>query len=132
MGRKYTLPYALYRTTMFINPLLADPERNGTGFSEDDLALLKEALANMFEHDRSAARGVMTPVAIVAFRHDNPMGNARADQLLSRVRCTPAEGVAATTEAATAGNRPPRSKADFAITVDESDLPKGVTIEHWL
>jgi len=133
MGRKFSLPYALYRTSIFINPMLANPERHGTGFSEDDLALVKEALLNMFDQDRSAARGVMSPVAICAFKHQNPMGNARADQLFSRVTCTPMEGVAVSPADASAGKRPPRVKSDFVIQdSDETGLPAGVTLERWL
>lgn len=132
MGRKFSLPYALYRTNIFINPMLADPDRHGTSFSDDDLALVKEALLNMFDHDRSAARGTMSPVAILAFRHDNPMGNARADQLFSKVKCDPKDGVAVSTADAVT-KRPPRSKEDFVITVQgERDLPVGITLERWL
>lgn len=132
MGRKFSLPYALYRTNIFINPMLADPDRHGTGFSDDDLALVKESLLNMFDHDRSAARGTMSPVAIIAFRHENPMGNARADQLFSRVKCVPKDGVAGSTAGAAVANRPPRSKDDFIISVqDEHGLPGGVTLERW-
>ncbi len=132
MGRKFSLPYGLYRTTMFVSPLLADPERNGTGFSDGDLALLKEALQNMFDHDRSAARGVMSPVACIAFKHECALGNARADQLLQRVTCSAVEDVAGTASDGAGGNRPPRSKCDFKIEVNEVDLPRGVTIERWI
>ncbi|MBL8765340.1 MAG: type I-C CRISPR-associated protein Cas7/Csd2 [Phycisphaerae bacterium] len=133
MGRKFSLPYALYRTCLFINPLLADPERHGTGFSDEDLDLLKEALLNMFDHDRSAARGLMSPVAICAFKHENPLGNARADQLLSRVTCTPIAGVAASSADLAADKRPPRAKSDFIINDGgTANLPKGITLERWL
>ncbi len=133
MGRKFTLPYGLYKTHVFINPLLADSGRHGTGFTEDDLALLKEALGNMFDQDRSAARGVMSPVACFAFKHENALGNARADQLFERVTCTAIEGVAMTTEDAGAGKRPPRSKGDFKIECrGGKDLPNGVTLEQWI
>jgi len=133
MGRKFTLPYGLYKTHIFINPLLADSGRHGTGFTEDDLALLKEALGNMFDQDRSAARGVMSPVACFAFKHENALGNARADQLFERVTCTAIDGVAMTTEDAGAGKRPPRSKGDFKIECrGGKDLPNGVTLERWI
>lgn len=125
MGRKFTIPYALFRNHFFISPMLADPDRNGTGFSEADLALVKEALNMMFDHDRSAARGTMAPVEILAFRHDSAMGNARADQLFSLITCEAAPEVRS-------GERPPRSKADFNIRVDEKRLPEGVTLERWL
>jgi CRISPR-associated protein Csd2 len=124
MGRKFTLPYGLYRGSIFISPLLADLARSGTGFSDADLALFKEALSGMFDHDRSAARGTMAPVACFAFRHEHPMGQARADQLMARIRCEPSAEIKA--------GRPPRSKADFTITCDERDLPSGVTVERWI
>ncbi len=125
MGRKFSLPYGLYRTSIFISPLLADPDRNGTGFTESDLLLVKEALNNMFDQDRSAARGVMAPVACLAFKHDDPLGNARADRLFSRVSCTPLGEVASQT-------RPPRSRSDFQITCDNTSLPGGITVENWV
>ena len=73
MGRKFTVPYALYRVHGYINPNLAGGP-NGTGFSEEDLDLLKRALDQMFECDRSAARANMRPVACVAFRHESSAG----------------------------------------------------------
>lgn len=125
MGRKFTIPYALYRGHIYVSPHLADPERHGTGFSEDDLTLVKGALSNMFDHDRSAARGTMAPVRCIAFRHDSSLGNARADQLFERINALPTPDVAN-------GERPARSNADFEITCDETNLPGGVTIEHWI
>lgn len=125
MGRKFAVPYGLYRGFGYVNATLADPARNGTGFSEDDLALLKDALGMMFEHDRSAARGLMRPVRCIAFRHENRLGNARADQLFARVKV----------ELKSDGNsngRPPRSADDYAISVATDDLPKGVTVEEWV
>lgn len=125
MGRKFSVPYALYRGFAYINPTLADPARNGTGFSEDDLALFKKSLNDMFEADRSAARGLMAPVRCIAFKHDCKLGNARADQLFARVKIEP---VAEVKE----GKRPARCKDDYVITVDDSNLPEGVTIERWV
>lgn len=133
MGRKFSLPYGLYRTNIFINPLLADLDRAGTGFSESDLGLLREALQNMFDQDRSAARGTMSPVAICAFRHENTLGNARADQLFARVSCRPAEGVAMTAQDAESGKRPPRTRQDFVIDDGGTGgLPAGVALERWI
>ena len=101
--------------------------------TDNDLALLREALSNMFDHDRSAARGVMSPVACVAFRHENALGNGRADQLFARVSCKPVDGVAANIDDGGAGKRPPRSRADFVISVQgERDLPAGITLERWV
>lgn len=133
IGRKFSLPYGLYRTHVFISPLFADPDRHGTGFSDQDLTLLREALSNMFDHDRSSARGVMSPVACFAFKHDNALGNARADQLFARITCKPVDNVAANADDAAEGKRPPRSRADFVISVQgERDLPAGVTLERWV
>jgi CRISPR-associated protein Csd2 len=133
MGRKFTVPYALYRVHGYVNANLAGGP-NGTGFSEDDLALFKRALDQMFENDRSAARANMRPVACVAFRHESPLGNARADQLFARVQCRPKAGVqplpgSAETEPE---GRPPRSFADYELSVNEHELPPGVTIERWI
>lgn len=121
IGRKFTVPYALYRAHGFINPFLADQ----TGFADEDLALFKTALAQMFEYDRSAARGQMVPRACIAFRHDSPLGNARADQLFDRVTCALKSPVVAE-------DRPPRRYDDYDLKVDETDLPKGITVERWV
>jgi CRISPR-associated protein Csd2 len=122
MGRKFTIPYALYRAHAFISAPLAEQ----TGFSDADLDLLKRALSDMFEHDRSAARGAMTPRACIAFRHEHRLGNARADQLFSRVTCALKDDVRK-------AGRPPRSFADYDLRVaGENDLPQGVTAERWI
>jgi CRISPR-associated protein Csd2 len=133
MGRKFTVPYGLYRAHGYVNPNLAGGT-NGTGFSEDDLGLLKRSLDQMFESDRSAARANMRPVACIAFRHESPLGNARADQLFSRVRCRPRPGVQPLPGEAngTDEGRPPRSFADYELSVDRENLPDGVTIERWI
>ena len=125
MGRKFTIPYGLYRVHGFISPHLADPERHGTGFSESDLELVKRALNQMFEIDRSAARGQMTPRHCIAFRHESALGNARADQLFSRVGYTLKKAVRD-------ANRPPRSFDDYEAAVSLDDLPTGVTAEEWV
>jgi CRISPR-associated protein Csd2 len=121
MGRKFTVPYGLYKCFGYVNAPLAAQ----TGFSEEDLKLFKQALNMMFENDRSAARGRMSPVKCVAFRHENKLGNARADQLFARVRVEPKEDVKA-------GKRPPRAKEDYTISIAEGDLPEGVAVEHWV
>ena len=82
MGRKFTIPYGLYRAYGFISAPLA----NQTGFSEDDLALFWEALQGMFEHDRSAARGLMSAQRLIIFEHSSPMGNKSAQELFDRVK----------------------------------------------
>ncbi|MFN3166961.1 MAG: type I-C CRISPR-associated protein Cas7/Csd2 [Phycisphaeraceae bacterium] len=126
MGRKFTVPYALYRVHGYINANLANGD-TGTGFSDDDLDLFKRALDQMFEHDRSAARGNMAPRLCVAFKHDSKLGNARADQLFKRVAVT-------RSHAADKGETPPppRSFDDYTVAVDDTNLPEGVTIERWV
>lgn len=120
MGRKFTVPYGLYRCHGFLNATLAGQ----TGFSSDDLELFKEALNHMFEVDRSAARGLMAPVRCPAFRHEKRTGNARADQLFATVKVNLRPELAAE-------NRPPRSHDDYVITVEDS-LPEGITVEEWV
>ena len=117
MGRKFAVPYGLYRGHGFVNANLAGQ----TGFSEDDLALFWKALEQMFEHDRSAARGQMVARRLIVFRHESPLGNAPAHRLFERVTVGPSAERAGT-------DRPARSYADYAVTVDEADLPAGVTI----
>jgi CRISPR-associated protein Csd2 len=124
MGRKFSVPYGLYRGYGYINPTLADGS-HGTGFSDDDLALFKKSLNFMFEGDRSAARGRMSPVRCVAFRHENKLGNARADQLFSRLKVEIKDDLKK-------DKRPPRSKDDYAITFASADLPEGVSVEEWV
>jgi CRISPR-associated protein Csd2 len=134
MGRKFTVPYGLYRVHGYINANLASGP-NGTGFSEDDLALLKRALDEMFECDKSAARADMRAVACIAFCHESPLGNARADRLFTRVRCVPKPGVQSLPEQAngqTDEARPPRSFDDYELTVIDTDFPAGVTLERWI
>ena len=142
MGRKFAVPYAMYRVHGYINPNLADGNK-GTGFSESDLELFKESLERLFEFDASSSRppGAMKPVACIAFRHENKLGNARADQLFNRVTCEPQAGVqplpgqdGESAESAKGDDeaRPPRSAKDYRITVNEADLPEGVSIERWV
>jgi CRISPR-associated protein Csd2 len=121
MGRKFAVPYGLYRVHGFINPFLAAQ----TGFGESDLELFKQALDQMFEYDRSAARGQMRPCLCVAFRHESKLGGARADQLFARVR------VALRPEVVTE-KRPPRSFEDYNVVVDQADLPAGVSVKYWV
>lgn len=134
MGRKFTVPYALYRVHGYVNPNLASGP-NGTGFSEDDLKLLKLALDQMFECDKSAARANMRPVACVAFRHGSALGNARSDQLFDRVRCVPRPGVQplpSHTNGQTEEARPPRSFSDYELAVADAGLPSDLTLEYWI
>ncbi|MEO6817517.1 MAG: type I-C CRISPR-associated protein Cas7/Csd2 [Edaphobacter sp.] len=121
MGRKFNIPYGLYRCHGFLNATLAEK----TGFTEDDLELLKQALNLMFETDRSAARGLMAPVRCIAFRHDeSKLGNARADQLFAQVTAMLLPEVKAE-------GRPARSRSDYAVEFTGA-LPKGVSVEEWV
>jgi len=117
MGRKYIVPYALYRSHIFISANLAGDETKGTGFSEDDMNLLVEALRLMFDHDRSAARGEMSACKLIAFKHDSQFGNEAASRLFKRVQIRLKEGV-----------KLPRSGEDYEITIDRAGLPNGVEI----
>lgn len=107
MGRKFTIPYGLYRCHGFVSAPLADQ----TGFSTSDLDLLWESFANMFEHDRSAARGMMATRGLYVFEHDSKMGNAHASDLFDRVKV----------EARNADN-PIRQFGDYAVTIDDAGL----------
>lgn len=113
MGRKHTVPYGLYRAHGFVSAFLAKQ----TGFSEDDLALFWQALGQMFEHDRSAARGEMTTRGLYVFKHDSELGNAPAHALFERVRVQRKAGVEV-----------PRSFADYTVNVAADDLPSGVAL----
>lgn len=113
MGRKFTVPYGLYRAHGFVSAHLAGQ----TGFSDDDLELLWQALAQMFEHDRSAARGEMTTRGLYVFKHDSKLGNAPAHELFERIRPRLKEGVAV-----------PRAFDDYTVEVHATDLPTGVSL----
>ncbi len=116
MGRKFTIPYGLYRCHGFISAPLA----NQTGFSGDDLSLFWEALLSMFEHDRSAARGEMTTRKLVVFKHDSNMGNAPAHKLFEMVKIA-------------ANTAPVRDFSDYEVTVPkQSDMPQRVTVIEML
>ena len=114
MGRKYIVPYGLYRAEGYISANLA---RKATGFSEDDLALLWQAILNMFELDRSAARGNMAVRELIVFKHDSELGNAPAYKLFDLVKVVRKDGVTA-----------PRAYSDYTVTLDEAHLPDGVTV----
>ncbi|GAV34607.1 MAG: type I-C CRISPR-associated protein Cas7/Csd2 [Roseomonas mucosa] len=130
MGRKHIIPYGLYRAHGFVSAPLASHPVKGTGFSEADLDLLFEGLTQMFEHDRSAARGEMATRRLVVFRHATALGNARASDLFDRVRCWRRKGESRhPVGAETIDNWPAaRSFADYDITVDRDGLPEGVEV----
>lgn len=114
-GHKYIVPYGLYRCEGYISANLA---RKTTGFSEDDLSLLWEAILNMFEHDHSAARGKMAVRSLIVFKHDNELGCAPAWKLFETVKIARVNPNDAS---------PARSYADYIVTVDEASLPAGIT-----
>ena len=114
MGRKATVPYGLYICHGFISANLAQQ----TGFSEEDLALFWDALKNMFDVDRSAARGLMSAQKLIAFKHESVLGNAPANKLFDLVKVEKkCEGA-------------PRQFKDYQVTIDKESLPEGVTIEE--
>jgi CRISPR-associated protein Csd2 len=116
MGRKFTVPYALYRCHGFISAPLAEK----TKFTDDDLTLFWNALTNMFEHDRSAARGQMAARKLIVFKHNSKMGNTPAHQLFDLVQV----------KRVNADDRPPRAYSDYKIDFDKSKVPQGVIPEE--
>ncbi len=113
MGRKHTVPYGLYRTHGYISAHFA----NDTGFSEEDLELLWQSLTNMFEHDRSAARGEMTTRGLYVFKHDSKLGNAPAHTLFERIEIDLKEE-----------DSVPRDFSDYEISIKDTDMPNGVEL----
>ena len=116
MGRKHTIAYGLYRAHGFINA----PFAKQTGFTEDDLALLWKALCNLFDMDRSAARGLMSARGLYVFEHTSSLGEAPAQRLFERITIEKKPGVES-----------PRSFSDYVVSVRDEDLPDGVKLsEH--
>lgn len=126
MGRKHIVPYGLYRAHGFISAKLAQQ----TGFSEADLALFMEAVENMFEHDRSAARGEMASRKLIVFKHQNALGNAPAHKLFDRVKVgRNIDGQFREVDDQGLGNLPPARKFnDYLIEIDQDGLPDEVEI----
>ncbi|MDY7001931.1 MAG: type I-C CRISPR-associated protein Cas7/Csd2 [Thermodesulfobacteriota bacterium] len=116
IGRKYTLPYALFRAEGYVSAHLAEQ----TGFSEDDLALLWDAFTNMFEHDHSAARGKMNARKLIVFKHGTMLGNAPAHKLFDLVSVGRATDL----------SMPARAFADYEVKVDKGNLPAGVELKE--
>lgn len=112
IGRKSTVPYGLYVAHGFISANLAKQ----TGFSDEDLTLFWSALENMFDNDRSAARGLMSARGLIVFEHSSELGNAPANKLFDRVKVVRKDDVVT-----------PRGIDDYSITVDEEDMPSGVS-----
>src|SRR3989338_699755 len=114
IGRKFTVPYGLYVAHGFVSAHLA----NQTGFSEEDLELLWQSLEQMFEHDRSAARGEMTTRGLYVFKHDSELGNAPAHNLFDLIQVKKNS------------DEPARDFADYTVTVKEADIPAGVSLQR--
>lgn len=114
MGRKATVPYGLYVCHGFVSANLAQQ----TGFSEEDLELFWDALKNMFDVDRSAARGLMSAQKLIVFKHDSLLGNAPANKLFDLVKV---EKVC---------DGAPRSFSDYTVTIDKAGLPANVTVDE--
>lgn len=113
-GRKSTVPYALYRMHGFISA--ADAIK--TKFSEEDLKLLWKSLINAFENDRAAARGEMSPIKLVIFKHESHLGNDLSGKLFKRVSITGNSAI-------------PRRVEDYTITVNKDNFPSGITVREW-
>ena len=111
MGRKNLIPYGLYRCHGFISANLA----RDTGFSDDDLNLLWQALQNMFDLDRSASRGTMAPQKLIVFKHQSALGNAPAHKLFERITVIRKESVQAS-----------RQFSDYEVSIDREELPQNV------
>lgn len=116
MGRKYVVPYGLYRAEGYVSANLA---KKTTGFSEEDLELLWQAILNMFEQDHSAARGKMAVRELIVFKHDSELGNAPAYKLFDLVKVERKADVVA-----------PRAYSDYEVTVAAEQLPAGVTCQR--
>ena len=114
MGRKFTIPYGLYRAYGFVSAPLAIQ----TGFSEDDLSLFWEALQGMFEHDRSAARGLMSARRLIIFEHSSPMGNKPAQDLFDRVKAERRES----------NSEPVRDFSAYTLSLDGNALTEFKTV----
>lgn len=115
MGRKFTIPYGLYKAHGFVNPFLAQQ----TGFSDDDLERFFNALENAFQFDQSAARpaGSMNPRALFVFKHDTALGAAPSHNLFDLITISKKSEVDV-----------PRSFSDYDVIIDESAIPDGVTL----
>jgi len=118
MGRKHIVPYALYRTEGYISSHLAMQ----TGFSEEDLKLLWEALMNMFDHDHSAARGKMSARKLLVFKHSSSLGNAPAYKLLDLIQV----------KRKTEESKPARQYSDYEVLIEIDKVPNGIVLEEML
>lgn len=113
MGRKHIVPYGLYRAEGYVSAKLAQQ----TGFSEEDLGLLFEAVENMFEHDHSAARGKMGVQKLIIFKHESELGNTQAHKLFDLIEVKKKDL-----------EFPPRSFEDYDVVIKRDNLPQGVEL----
>ncbi len=118
MGTKYIVPYGLYRVDGYISANIA---QKTTGFNEDDLALLWEAIINMFECDHAAARGKMSTRGLFVFKHESELGNCPAHKLFDTIKITKKSDVIF-----------PRAFSDYVVTVNEDEIPKQVTMTRMI
>ncbi len=116
MGRKSTIPYGLYVCRGFVSPSLAIGDR-GTGMTAEDLELIWESLMKMFEHDHSAARGLMSSRQLFIFRHASHLGNAPAHQLFDRIQIGRKDDT-----------KPARSFSDYQVVVNRNEMPAGIEL----
>jgi len=121
IGRKHIIPYALYRAEGYVSARLANDPTKGTGFSEEDLALLWEALVNLFEHDHSAARGKMASQKLFVFKHESDLGNSPSHLLFDAVKVKKVDPRGL-----------PRNFSDYSISVDREKIPSLVTFIEML
>ena len=117
MGRKATVPYGLYVCHGFVSASLAKQ----TGFSNEDLELVWTGLRQMFEEDRSAARGLMSSRGLCIFTHESSLGSAPAHALFDRVHVARKDAA-----------KPPRTFSDYEITLDRGNLPAGIEVSSWI
>lgn len=118
MGRKSIVPYGLYRAEGFVSANLA---RRVTGFSEEDLELLWEAIINMFEHDHSAARGKMAVRELIVFKHSSELGDCPSYRLFDAVEVKKKEGITY-----------PRKYQEYEVTIHEEDIPDSVEVKRMI
>lgn len=117
MGRKYIVPYGLYRLEGFVSAKFAQK----TGFTEDDLSIFFEALKQMFEHDHSAARGKMSARKLIVFKHDSELGNAPSADLFDLIHAELKDPT-----------KPARAYSHYDITINKNDVPSGVKLIEML
>lgn len=117
MGRKHIVPYGLYRAEGYVSAKLANAPTKGTGFSDEDLDLLWDALINMFEQDHSAARGKMAARKLIVFKHDSDLGNAPSHLLFDLVQVDRKPDTIV-----------PRAFTDYSVSIDADKVPNGVTV----